>query len=151
MTAVAVDLSAVCYIDTSALMKRYIEEDGSDAFDAFCELPAVDRVLCPLGITEFTGALERRVRLRSLTRSQASAVRQRFFGDVVAGGWRVLDFEAEMFSRAGSLMIELGAPLGTLDALHLACALHHGTEEFATADRQLATAAHKAKLHVRLF
>ena len=132
-------------------MKRYLEEDGSDAFDAFCELPAVERVMCPLGITEFNGALERRVRLRNLTRSQACAVRQRFLGDVASGGWRVLDLEAEMFSTAGNLMIELGAPLATLDALHLACALHHGTQEFATADRQLATAARRAKLRVRIF
>lgn len=97
------------------------------------------------------GSLKRRVRLRSLTRSQASAVRQRFLGDVAGAGWCVLDFEAEMFSRAGSLMIELGAPLATLDALHFACALHHGTQEFATADRQLATAAHKSKLRLRIF
>lgn len=147
----AVDQATVCYIDTSALIKRYLEEDGSDAFDAFCELPAIERVLCPLGVTEFTGVLERRVRLRSLTRSQASAVRQRLLAEVAAGGWRMLEFEAEMFSRAGNLMIELGAPLATLDALHLACALHHGTQEFATADLRLATAARKAKLHVRTF
>ena len=132
-------------------MKRYLEEDGSDAFDTFCELPAVERVLCALGVTEFTGVLEHRVRLRSLTRSQASAVRQGFLVDVAAGGWRVVDFEAEMFSRAGNLMIELGAPLASLDALHRACALHHGTQEFATADPQLATAARKAKLCKRTF
>ena len=147
----AADRAIACYIDTSALIKRYVEETGSDAFDAFCELPAIERVLCPLGVTEFTGVLQRRVRLRSLTPTQAAAVRRRFLADVAAGGWRIVVFEAEMFSKADSLMIDLGAPLATLDALHLACALQHRTQEFATADLQLATAARKAKLRVRTF
>ena len=147
----AVDAATVCYIDTSALTKRYVEEAGSDAFDAFCELPAIERVICPLGVTEFTGVLQRRLRSRSLSPKQAAAVRQRFLADVAAGGWRIVDFESELFAKANDLMLDLGAPLATLDALHLACALHHGTQEFATADLQLATAARKAKLRVHTF
>jgi predicted nucleic acid-binding protein len=78
-------------------------------------------------------------------------VRQRFLADVAAGGWRIVDFEADMFAKANNLMVNLGAPLATLDALHLACALQHGIPDFATADRQLATAARKAKLRVHTF
>lgn len=147
----AADSAVVCYVDTSALFKRYVEEEGSDGFDTFCELPAVDRVICPLGETEFTSVLQRRRRAGSLTARQVSAVRQRFLADVAAGGWRMVDFAPEIFSKASDLIAHLGAPLSTLDALHLACALQSGAPELATADRQLATAAGKAKLRVHLF
>jgi uncharacterized protein len=148
---VALEAGVDCYVDTSALSKRYLEESGSDAFDAFCELPRLERIICPLGATEFTSTLQRRVRLGVLTARQAGAARQRFLADVAAGGWRMIDFETDVFSRANHLMLHLGAPLSTLDALHLACALQHGAPEFATADRQLATAARKAKLRVHTF
>ena len=147
----AADRETVCYVDTSALIKRYLEEAGSDAFDAFCELPAIERVICPLGVTEFAGVMQRRLRSRSLSSKQVAAVRRRFLADIAAGGWRIVDFEAELFAKANDLMLDLGAPLATLDALHLACALHHGTQEFATADTQLAAAARKAKLRVHTF
>ena len=141
----------VCYVDTSALLKRYVEESGSAAFDDFCELPLINRVICPLGATEFAGALQRRVRTGLLTRHQANTLRQSFLSDVAGGGWCMIDFGADIFSRANQLMLHLGVPLATLDALHLAAALQHGAPEFATADQQLAAAARKAKLRVHTF
>jgi predicted nucleic acid-binding protein len=142
---------AACYVDTSALIKRYLQEEGSDTFDAFCEEASHDTVICPLVATEFTSSLQRRIRLGVLTVRQATAVRQRFLSDVASGGWRMIDFEVDVFARANALLLTLGAPLATLDALHLACALQHGAHEFATADHQLAAAAAKAKLRVHSF
>lgn len=140
-----------CYVDTSALVKRYVPEPGSDAFDAFCTACAVDMLISPLGSTEFTGVLQRRVRNRQLTVRQAGAVRRRFLTDVSVGGWRLVEFGSDMFSAASDLMLELSAPLATLDALHLACALRHGASQLATGDRQLADAAREARLHVHFF
>lgn len=145
------DNEVACYVDTSALIKRYVEEEGSAAFDAFCELPSMDRVICPLGATELTGVLQRHVRTGLLSRHQAGTLRQSFLSDIAAGGWRMIDFGADIFARANQLMLHLGTPLATLDALHLAAALQHGVPEFATADRQLAVAARKAKLRVHNF
>lgn len=143
--------SIVCYIDTSALVKRYLPESGSDAFEAFCDLPALERIICPLGGTEFTGVLQRRVRLGEITARQAGRVRERFLIDLSSGGWTLVDFGSDMFAKATDLMLHLAAPLATLDALHLACALQHHATALATADRQLAAAAHKAKLQVHVF
>ncbi len=140
-----------CYVDTSALIKRYLEETGSDEFEAFCELPGVRRLICPLGSSELTSALQRRVRLGLLTPRQATRARHRFLVDVAANGWTMLDFDAGVLGRADDLMLSLGAPLTTLDALHLACAVLNEASEFATADRQLAAAARKAKLRVHMF
>lgn len=145
------DVHGGCYIDTSALVKRYLREPGSDAFDEFCAGCEVDMLIGPLGSTEFTGVLQRRVRGKQLTLLQAGAIRHRFLADVVAGGWRLIEFGADAFSKASDLILHLGAPLATLDALHLACALQYGAGELATGDRQLATAARRAKLRVHLF
>ena len=152
MTAVQADpQQQLCYIDTSALVKRYLPEPGSDAFDDFCDLPSLDRIICALAGTEFTGVLQRRVRTGEITARQAGAVRERFLGDLSAGGWTLVPFGPEIFSKASELMIHLAAPLATLDALHLACALQHDAVALATADRQLAAAARKAKLQVHFF
>lgn len=152
MTAVEADRrEPLCYVDTSALIKRYLPEPGSDAFDAFCDLPSLDRIICPLGGTEFTGVLQRRVRSGEITARQAGAVRERFLSDLSSGGWTLVQFGPDTFSKASELMIHLAAPLATLDALHLACALQHDAVALATADRQLAAAARKAKLQVHFF
>ena len=143
--------SQVCYVDTSALVKRYLPESGSDAFDDFCDLPALERIICPLGGTEITGMLQRRVRAGEISARQAGAVRERFLTDLSSGGWAMVEFRPEVFARASDLMVHLGAPLATLDALHLACALQHDAVAMATADKQLAAAARKAKLRVYLF
>ena len=142
---------AVCYVDTSALIKRYLFETGSDAFDAFCEASGFDHVICPLGVTEFSSTLQRRIRLGSLSTRQAGAARRTLLEDVASGGWRIIDFEPVVFSTANHLLVDLGVPVSTLDVLHLACAIEFGAAEFATADRQLATAARKARLRVHAF
>ena len=145
------DHLVACYVDTSALSKRYVEEEGSDQFDAFCSLPAMQRLICPLGVTEFTSVMQRRRRMGLLTGRQVTAVRERFVSDVAAGGWRMIAFETAAFAKASELMMSLGVPLTTLDALHLATALQFEASEFATADKPLAVAALKTALRVHTF
>jgi predicted nucleic acid-binding protein len=144
-------VASVCYVDTSALVKRYVEERGSSAFDDFCESDERDLVISPLVATEFTGTLQRRVRTGHMTARHASEARRRFLDDVVSGGWRMIEFEAAVFSRASDLMLTLGAPLATLDAMHLACALINEADALATSDEQLAAASRRAKLQVYSF
>lgn len=145
------DAQVVCYVDTSALLKRYLRETGSDAFETFCELPHLDRVIGPLQMVEFASALQRRIRLGALDSRQAGAARQNLIGDIAAGGWRIIDFESDVFAKANQLLAGLGTPLSALDALHLASAIQVAASAFATADRQLATAARKSKLAVHTF
>jgi uncharacterized protein len=144
-------MASVCYVDTSALVKRYVEERGSTAFDEFCDSDERDLVISPLVGTEFTGTLQRRVRAGHMSARHASEARRRFLDDVVSGGWRMIEFEAAIFSRASDLMVTLGAPLATLDALHLACALINEVDALATSDLQLAVASRRAKLQVHTF
>jgi predicted nucleic acid-binding protein len=78
-------------------------------------------------------------------------MRSRFHADLSSGAWSLIEFGADVFSKASDLMVSLTAPLATLDALHLACALQHGADQFATGDLQLATAARKSGLRVLIF
>lgn len=144
-------MASICYVDTSALLKRYVEEPGSTSFESFCESSSHDLVISPLVATEFTGSLQRRLRGGDISVRYASQARRRFHDDVVAAGWRIVEFESAVFSTASDLMISLGSPLATLDALHLACALFYKVDALATADRQLATAGRRAKLQVYTF
>lgn len=144
-------MASICYVDTSALVKRYVEEHGSSAFDEFCDSDECDLVISPLVATEFTSVLQRRVRDRHMTARHASEARRRFLDDVTSGGWRMIEFGSAIFAKASDLMVTLGAPLATLDALHLACALVNEADALATSDQQLAVASRRAKLHVHSF
>ena len=137
-----------CYVDTSALIKRYVAESGSAEFDVFCTHSADELVISPLVSTEFESSLQRRLRMGQIAASQVREVRERLHADIASGGWRLQAFEAAVFGRASDLVIRLGAPLAALDALHLASALLCQAQSLATADKQLATAARKAGLRV---
>ena len=56
--------------------------------------------------------------------------------------------DASLFDLAGSLIERLQSPLGTLDALHLACAKATRAALLVSADKQLLRAAQEAELAV---
>jgi uncharacterized protein len=141
----------LCYLDTSAVIKRYIEEPNSAAFDTFFLSRSFDFVISPLVITEITSALAKRARQRDITSAFASSTKQIFQDEVLTGSWDLMEFVSSTFSQAASLISTLNLPLATLDALHLACALTAHADALATADKQLATAATKSGLQVFTF
>ena len=140
-----------CYLDTSALIKRYVEEPHSTAFDAFFLSGEFDFVISPLVITEITSALARRARQREITSAFAASTRQIFQDEVLTGSWQMVAFESQQFSQAANLISSLQLPLGALDALHLSSALNSTASALATADKQLATAAKKSGLQIFSF
>lgn len=141
----------VCYLDTSAILKRYVNEDESAAFDAFVLGKSFDFVLTPLCLTEMAAALRRRLRMGDFSAAYATLAKERFDDDLTSGNWRMAEFDPTMFRRAAALVSTLPVALSTLDALHLASALRLEAEAFATADRQLATAARRSHLKVISF
>ncbi len=140
-----------CFLDTSAIIKRYIDEPNSAAFDAFFLSGEFDFVLSPLVITEITSAIAKRARQRDITTAFASATKQIFYDEVLTGSWELMEFPSSAFSEAAGLISSLNIPLAALDALHLACALYSQASALATADKQLATAATKSGLQVFTF
>lgn len=139
------------YVDTSALAKRYLADQGSDAFDEFLVGRNDDFVITPLVATELESLLQRLRRQRLINGRFAEQVHRRFSADLRAALWSMRPFESIGFTLAGELIPQLAAPLATLDALHLASAIASACKGLATGDRQLAKAAAERGLEVYPF
>lgn len=129
------------YVDTSALVKRYVHEFTSEPFDAFVSACAEPLHITPLTITEFHSMLMRRLRMGDLDAAYFEQSRRTFAADMQSQLWTWSPFPASAFGDASRLIQELDVPLATLDALHLAAARSFGCNAFATADLRLARAA----------
>jgi hypothetical protein len=129
------------YIDTSALAKRYLNEPGSDAFDAF--LGTLSRALISrLTVVELSCLLQRRHRAGDIDDDYERAARADFADDVRSGYFEVEPLADRHAIGAHDLIEQLsGHTLRTLDALHLAIAHSAGATLLATADGDMARAA----------
>jgi len=108
----------IVYVDTSALVKRYVEEPGSDQVDrvlAAATVVATSRVAYP----EARAAFARRAREGGLTRPQFKRVVARL--DLELGAWVWVELDAAVAREAGRLA-EAHALCG-FDAIHLSSAL----------------------------
>ena len=136
------------YLDTSALIKRYVEESGSGEV---ARLLAEARTVATLTLTrvEAYSALRKAVRTRALNESEAEETKAAFEAD-----WPYLEhirLHPAIEELASSLAWEDG--LRGYDAVHLAAALFWkemlGTRVvLATFDRDLYAAARKRGLSV---
>jgi predicted nucleic acid-binding protein len=140
-----------CYLDTSALLKWYGPEAGSEDFEAFVrriEDPVVSRLV----IVECRCALARRARRGTLARAAELEAWQLLRDDLANGYLRVLPLADTRLIEALELIERLIAhPLRTLDALHLACALAAAARTLATADRTMASAGEALGLEIAFF
>lgn len=131
------------YIDTSALLKWYLPERGSDAFSAWIESQD-DARISVLTRVEVHATLARRQRMRDLSAAEARRAANAFLADLDDGLFLVHPLVEPHWAEAEALLHDApDAALRTLDALHLACARLDQARVFATADRTLAAAARK--------
>lgn len=113
------------FFDTSALVKRYRPEQGSDAVDGIFAASDATVVISRLGIVEASSALAMRVRVGELTIADYAIARKRLFADVSQGVLKVVSLLVGHYQSAERL-VERHAPtrrLRTLDALQLAVAI----------------------------
>lgn len=129
------------YVDTSALAKRYVNEQRSREFEEYAarNLPVS---ISRLTVLEFRCLLARRRRAGEIDARLERDVLAAFEADVRAGALTVHPLEDAHAAAAVEIVARLKAqPLRSLDALHLAIALHVDATEVATADRVMAAAA----------
>lgn len=131
--------------DTSAFVKRYIEESGSQAVEALC-LTATEMALSVICIPEILSALNRRVRERDFSQVQYEKAKEGFLDDI--GDIEIVSLTPEVISISAAILE--ASPVRALDALHIACAVQWGAELFVSADRRQISAAKKAGLQTRL-
>lgn len=139
------------YLDTSALAKWYLNEPGSEDFEAFITQQAA-AAISRLTVVEMRCLLGRRRRDGSISSRVASAAFRLFEDDVRRGHLEVHPLVDGHAVSALSLLDRLRRqPLRTLDALHLAVALELKAPVIATADRVMARAAAQLGLEVVAF
>ncbi|MDP2793387.1 MAG: type II toxin-antitoxin system VapC family toxin [Sulfurisoma sp.] len=138
------------YADTSALVKRYLDEPFSTDFDALLERGTM--AISRLTIVEVRCALARRRRSREIDALRENRVNAELAADIQAGALQVGDIDATHFTAAYHLIGRLAdIPLRTLDALHLAVAEQASAAAFATADKTQASAAEALGFTVHRF
>ena len=109
------------YVDTSALVKRYVDETGSAWLRATID-PALSPlvVISHLTLVEMRSAFQRRLREGVLTSAELSQLHDAFHSDC-RDEYQIFPVNQAVIELAGELIER--HPLRTLDAVQLATAL----------------------------
>jgi uncharacterized protein len=135
------------FLDSSALVKLYHPELGSQRIEAAFREPSRRFIISRLTGLELHSAPSLKIRTGKLTTAEAALVRASFLGDVTAGAIAVMAINESHYSIAENLIVQYGdrISLRALDALQLAVALETnrraGLDAFMVADLALAEAA----------
>lgn len=139
------------YLDTSALLKRYVPELNSTAFEQFLQ-GSVPATISRLAFVEVRSALARKRREKHINADRERAAAAELRQDVLDGLLIVAPAEDRHFVEAMRLIEHLAdLPLRTLDALHLSLAQDMGAHALATADDIMAKAANRLNFEVVFF
>ena len=131
----------IAFIDTSSLIKKYIQEEGSDEFD-FLLNKVSTIIVAPVYFLEINSALERRLIEHSLTISQANYIRQEAQRDLHFFHQTI--WNDNLQQKTVELIRK--HQLKTLDSLQLASGCLSNADLFVTSDKALYS---KAKIEVR--
>lgn len=135
---------SLVYVDTSVLAKRYVRSEASDAIDDFFDDSEHCFALSELCLVEMESVLARHARESRSGGPKLHSLRLRFESDLRLGFFEIHPLTSAVILKARQLVADGGAPLATLDALHLSTAIDIAADAVATDDRQLmrATKAH---------
>ena len=129
------------FVDTSSLIKKYVQEKGSDQFEEQLERVG-EIIVAPIYWIELNSAIERRVKEKTLSVHDASVIRREakkdlhFFSKVI---WN------DVLEQKAVEMIEKHR-VKTLDSLQLASGILSRADLFLTSDQDLyKTAAQEIK------
>lgn len=142
------------FVDSSALVKRYHQENGSTEVDQLFAQPDNRIIVSRLALVELHSTFARLVREGILKDSDFDKLMSRMKVDVASGSINVAAVSSPRLEAASALLRTLGpsTSLRTLDAIHLATARAiHGRSKvaaFVAADKKLLTAATVAGLTV---
>jgi uncharacterized protein len=129
------------YVDTSALIKRYITEANSDEFDAFF-MARTPLAISRLTLVEMRCALARRRRNNEITALLEAQAMDEVRTDIQDGALIVHPINDDQVVHALHLIDQIAPlPVRTLDALHLSAAIRIDAHQLATADKNQAAAA----------
>ncbi|MCX9013038.1 MAG: type II toxin-antitoxin system VapC family toxin [Candidatus Methanoperedens sp.] len=130
------------FLDTSALVKRYHAEKGTNVIDRIFSEEDKAIVISSICITEMVSALNRKKEEKVISKEDLDVALSKFFHDAIKD---FLILELDDGHIKDSIVLVLKRSLRTLDALQLAVAI--GLKElkpiFVCADKKLASVAEK--------
>ncbi len=131
------------FLDSSALVKRYLEEKGSAAVEQIC-VKASHIIVSIVALPEVFSALNRKKREQVVSQQQYEIIKRALFSEC----------EEFLTCPLSPAVIKLSIdftekfPLRAMDALHLACAVDFNAELFVSSDERQVNAARDLKLKV---
>lgn len=131
----------IIFIDTSALVKRYAKEQGSEKVDELFQKEK-DVWISQLSIVELLSALHRKARGKEVLPEDVSIARAAFFRDLTRRRIEVVAFNRRIFKDALRLFLkdQLFLYLRTLDAFQVSFAdklnRDKGLDMFVVSDRK---------------
>jgi predicted nucleic acid-binding protein len=131
------------FFDTSAFVKRYVSEPGSEAVLAWCDR-ASEIALSAIALTEIVSAFCRLRREQTITAAQYRQLKSLLLADIEDVA--ICDLTPAVLAQAIS-SIEGGALRG-MDAIHIGSAVVVQADVFVSSDRRQLDAAARAGLNV---
>lgn len=129
------------FFDTSALVKRYYEEPGTETVDALIEGESTV-VISSLAVVETVSAFRRKYNRDGISELQMNRLLSAFFEEALAE-FVILPMDESAFQFSFSLVLE--HDLRTLDSLQLSAALTVDADDkpvtFVSADTELVAIA----------
>ncbi len=130
------------FLDTSALVKRYHAEKGTETVDKIFSEEDKAIVISSICITEMVSAMSRKKEEKAISKEDLDVALSKFFHDVIRD---FLVLELDDGHIKDSIVLVLKHNLRTLDALQLAVSisLKELKPVFVCADKKLASVAEK--------
>jgi predicted nucleic acid-binding protein len=130
------------YADTSVLVSVYLEDIHSHKIGGMLS-HLTDCFLTPLHRAEWFHAVAQHVFRGTINETKAGELHVLFEKDVKTGAWLEVALPDNAFDLCANLARQYGPKLGmgTLDTLHVACAIELKAERFWTFDEQQAKLA----------
>jgi predicted nucleic acid-binding protein len=131
------------FFDSSAFVKRYVREDGTDAVPSWCD-QATELCLSGIALVEIVSAFYRLQRENRVSSVQYRQLKVQLMADITDAA--ICDLTPEVIRQ--SIICLEGNVLRGMDAQHIGSALALQADLFVTADARQHEAAARAGLRV---
>jgi predicted nucleic acid-binding protein len=138
----------LAYIDTSALVKRFISEVHTPAMETFIADNTHRLMVSSLSLVELSSVLKRKLRTGEVAHKLVGLVNEQLRMELASKAMALHVIEPSTFDLASSLIERLASPLATVEAIHLASAKIAQCSTMVSADKQLVKAAQELGLQV---
>jgi predicted nucleic acid-binding protein len=126
------------FIDTSSLLKKYVDEKGTEKFLTILE-DVTDIIIAPITILEVHSAIERRLHEKTLKQADAKWIQKQFLFDYTFFG--IVEWNDALQKECIRLLRRY--QLKVLDSIQLSSAIIAEVKLFITSDKKLFNASKK--------